>query len=173
MNITIRQESPQDYPQVTRVNDLAFGCTDEGILVETIRKNKEFIPELSIVAEKEHEVIGHILFFPIEIGSKDKSFPSISLAPMSVIPKYQKQGIGGQLIKYGLEQCKKLGFRSVVVVGHPTYYPKFGFKRASAWNIFPPIDVPDEGCMAIELEKDALKNVSGVIQFPAEYEVAL
>ena len=173
MSITLRVETTNDYKEITKVNDLAFGKKSEGILIENLRKNSAFIKELSIVAEKDNIIVGHILFFPILIESGNDSYKSISLAPMAVHPDFQKQGIGGKLIRYGLEKCKEKGFKSVVVLGHPEYYPKFGFMKASTWGIRPPIDVPDEAFMAIELVNGGLKGVSGVVKFPNEYEVAL
>lgn len=173
MSVIIRTETHKDYREITRINDLAFEQKNEGVLVESIRKNPAFIRELSIVAEKDHVIVGHILFFPVEIVSGNNSYRSASLAPMSVHPGFQRQGIGGSLIRYGLQQCKVRGFKSVTVLGHPEYYTKFGFERASKWHIRAPIEVPDEAFMAIELVKDGLKGVSGVVEFPREYDAAL
>ena len=89
---------------------------------------------------------------------------------MAVIPEFQKRGIGCQLIETGITGAKELNFRSIVVLGHPEYYPKFGFKKASEWNIRSPWSVPDEAWMALELEKGALKNHEGIVTFPPEYD---
>lgn len=94
---------------------------------------------------------------------------SIALAPVSVLPKHQKKGIGSALIKEGLAQCKKEGFQSVIVLGHPEYYPRFGFKPASSWKISAPFDVPDEAFVALELAENGLRNVQGVVQYPNEF----
>jgi len=173
LNITLRFEKSRDCKDITRINDLAFGQKNEGILIEHLRKNRNFLPELSIVAEKDGIIIGHILFFPIQIKSIDKSHKSISLAPMAVLPEYQNQGIGGKLVRYGLKKCREKGYKSVIVLGHPEYYPRFGFKKASKWGIRQPFDAPDEAFMAIELVEDGLKGVSGVVEYPEEYSVAL
>lgn len=173
MNLIVRQESKKDYRGITRCNDLAFKQKSEGTLVEAIRKNLKFIPELSLVAEVNAKIIGHILFFPIIIESNQNNFSSLSLAPMSVIPEYQNKGIGTELVKSGLEKAGELGFESVIVLGHERYYPRFGFKPASNWSIKPPFPVPDEAFMAIELIPDALTEVNGNVIYPKEYDVAL
>ncbi|NQV02410.1 MAG: N-acetyltransferase, partial [Bacteroidia bacterium] len=114
---------------------------------------------------------GHILFFPIPIRTETGFFQSISLAPMSVLPEYQNKGIGGQLILQGLTKVEELGHKSVVVLGHPEYYPRFGFRKASDWEIKVPFPAPDEAIMALEFEKGTLKP--GTIEFIAEYFEAL
>ena len=173
MNLIIRQESEKDYHGITRCNDLAFKQKGEGVLVEAIRKNPKYIPEFSIVAEVDREIIGHVLFFPIIIKSKQTSFSSLSLAPMSVVPEYQNKGIGTELVKNGLKKVREPGFESLIVLGHEKYYPRFGFKPASNWNIIPPFPVPNEAFMAIELIPNALIEVNGIVIYPKEYDVAL
>lgn len=127
------------------------------------------MPELSIVAEIDGMIIGHILFFPIHIKAKDKSHKSISLAPMAVLPEYQNQGVGSELVKYGLEKCREKGFKSVIVLGHPEYYPRFGFEKASKLGINPPFDAQDEAFMVMELAEGGLKGISGVVEYPDEF----
>jgi len=129
MFLEIRPEIPSEYPAISEVNDLAFGQPAEGKLVENLRKNPKFVPGLSLVAEADEKIVGHILFFPIIIKSaagKEKN--TISLAPVAVRPEFRKQGIGGELIREGLKACGKMGYDSVIVLGHPEYYPKFGFE---------------------------------------------
>jgi len=172
VQIIIRPEQEKDYLTIKKVNNLAFGQENEGNLVEKLRKNQEYVPELSLVAEVENEVVGHILFYPIQIVAKDASFPSLALAPLAVLPDYQHKGIGKQLVKTGLTQAKQLGYPSVIVLGNPNYYPQFGFKRASEWNIRCPFEVPDTSFFAIALEKDGLAEVHGTVAYPKEfYEV--
>ena len=156
------------------MNDLAFNQPNEGRMIEALRKNKKFIPKLSLVAEIDSKVVGHILFFPLNIISGEKSFEVLSLAPMAVLPEYQNKRIGKKLVTEGLKKSKEMGYKAVVVLGHPTYYPKFGFELASKWNINLPIEnVPDEASMAIELEEGFLKDKAGIIEYPAEYYGAL
>lgn len=170
MDLIIRPETASDYPVITYVNNLAFGQPAEGELVEKLRNNPNFVIELSLVAEIDEKIVGHILFFPIKIKSiSGKQKHIVSLAPMAVIPEFQRRGIGGELIKRGFEACMEVGYDSVVVLGHPEYYPRFGFKQACTWKIKDPFGAPDEVYMAIELKKGALQNISGVVEYPDEF----
>jgi putative acetyltransferase len=169
MKIQIRPENKSDYNIISMVNDIAFGQEAEGILVEKLRKNKKFSKELSLVACMGNEIIGHILFFPVEIKSDNSTFESLALAPMSVLPELQGLGIGSQLIENGLAKAKKMGHKSVIVLGHADFYPKFGFTPASKFKISCPFEVSDEVFMALELEKDSLASVSGCVEYPKEF----
>lgn len=169
MKIVIRAETVDDYAKIREINNRAFNQDTEGELIENLRKKKEYIAELSLVAEYKNQLIGHILFFPLSIIGKNKRFPTLALAPMSVLPEFQNKGIGGKLIKEGLKVAEQLGFTSVIVLGHPEYYPKFGFEKASTWNIKPPFDAPDDAFMAIELVENALIDASGMLEYPQEY----
>ncbi len=176
MNINLRRETPADHSAVAGVIALAFKGLDksdgtEGELVNKLRTRKNFISALSIVAEADRKVIGYILFTEIEIIADGKSSESLALAPIAVLPEFQKQGIGGSLIMEGLKKAADLGFSSVVILGHPNYYPRFGFKPASVWNIKAPMKVPDINFMAVELRKDALTNVSGTVKYPPEFGI--
>ena len=173
LNSTIRSESKSDYFEIKRINDLAFKQQAEGELIENLRKRAEFIPELSLVAILKDSLVGHILFFPITIFAGEVSHPTLSLAPMAVIPELQHKGIGGELIIRGLQKCKDMGFSSVMVLGHPNYYPRFGFKKASYWNIKEPFGAPDEAMMAIELREGSLGFGGGMLKFPKEYYEAI
>ena len=164
----IRQEQRSDHKEVYEINKQAFNQENESKLIEKIREGENFVPELSLVAELNGEIVGHILFSKIKIIGEDE-YESLALAPMAVAPEHQKQGIGGALVKTGLETAKNLGFESVILVGHSDYYPRFGFKRASIWGIKCPFEVPDEAFMAIELVEDSLKNKKGYVQFPKEF----
>lgn len=164
----IRQEQKSDYKKVYEINKQAFGQETESILVEKVRSGENFVPELSLVAEQDDEIVGHILFSKIKIIG-EAEYESLSLAPMAVLPKFQRQGVGGELITAGLAIAKKLGFESVIVVGHNEYYPRFGFKKASLWDLKCPFEVPDEAFMAIELVEDSLKDKAGSVQFPKEF----
>lgn len=168
MNIVIRKEEEKDYKQVYEVNKLAFQQKNESILIEKIRKGENFIPDLSLVAEIDNRIVGHILFSKIKIVG-DSIFESIALAPMAVIPVFQKQGVGSKLIKKGMAKAKELGFDSIIVLGHKDYYPKFGFERASKWNIKCPFKVPEEAFMAIALTKKALEDKAGTVKYPDEF----
>jgi predicted N-acetyltransferase YhbS len=168
MKIKIRPETRSDIKAIGQVNDLAFGQADEGLIVEKLRRNPAFVKELSFVALFNGEVVGHILFFPVSIRGEHAASPSLALAPMSVLPELQNMGIGGQMVKAGLEAAKQLGFKSVIVLGHKEYYPRFGFVPASRYGIKAPFDVPDEAFMALELQPGGLSDVSGTVQYPPE-----
>jgi len=171
-HITLRQETQADFPEVYEVNHLAFGQENEAKLVDALRNNPAaFVPELSIVAVKDNKIAGHILFTKISIkDEKGNLNEGLALAPMAVRPELQKSGIGGQLIRKGLDVAKGLRFKSVIVLGHEHYYPKFGFEPAEKWNIKAPFDVPSNVFMAIELVTDGLKNISGTVIYPKEFE---
>jgi putative acetyltransferase len=172
-HLIIRPEKEYDNPRIREVNDLAFGQENEGRLIEKLRQTENFIPELSLVAERDDEVVGHILFYPVIIRSAKAKYHSLSLGPMAVTPAYQRQGIGSQMVKEGLETAKTLGHKSVIVVGHPEYYPRFGFRPASQWTIKVPFDVPDEAFLALELVIDELKGKSGTVEYPEEFNEAM
>jgi len=167
-NLLIRKEEKKDYKKIYIVNRLAFGQENESKLIEKIRKGGNFIPDLSLVAKVDSKIVGHILFSKIKIVG-NSIFETLALAPMAVIPAFQKQGIGSKLIKKGMAKAKELGFDSIIVMGHKDYYPKFGFKRASTWNIKCPFKVPDEAFMAIELTKKALEGKAGIVNYPHEF----
>jgi putative acetyltransferase len=170
MEVFIRKENKADYFDIKMINDLAFGLDGESKLVEQLRKNPDYIPDLSLVADFHKNLIGHILFFPIHIINNAVKHPSLALAPMSVLPEYQNKGIGSLLVKQGLMEAKKLRFRSVIVLGHPEYYPRFGFQPASKWNIRSPYEVPDEVFMALELIENGLNQIEGMVIYPNEFD---
>jgi len=169
--IIIRQETQNDYKFVFEVNNLAFKQTNEAKLVEALRTNTNvFVPQLSIVATSNNNIVGHILFTKIKIKTHENfEHESLALAPMAVLPKHQGIGIGSKLVMYGLHEAKNVGFKSVIVLGHSNYYSKFGFKPASLWNIKAPFEVPDSAFMAIELQNNSLKNCSGKVVYPNEF----
>lgn len=175
--ITIRQEEEKDHQKVFQLIEEAFKSMEhsdhqEQFLVERLRKSEAFIPELSLIAENEKgEITGHILFTKLKIINGSETFESLALAPVSVKPEFQNQGIGGQLINYGHLTAKKLGFGSVILIGHETYYPKFGYKKTSNFGISFPFDIPEENGMALELTEDSLKHVKGVIRYPKEFGI--
>jgi len=167
----IRKESKNDFGYIHNIHRRAFEQDDESELVERLRASYHFVPELSLVAEEHGTLIGHILFSKSTISGYP-GYELLALAPMAVLPMYQRQGIGGKLVKNGLTKARELGFDAVVVVGHPEYYPRFGFEKASKWDISCPFEVPDEAFMAIELHVGSLTGKSGIVKFPKEFGVA-
>ncbi|HYW94687.1 MAG TPA: N-acetyltransferase [Bacteroidales bacterium] len=167
--IKIQAETKNDYQAIRDVNELAFGQMDEALLVEQLRQRDAFIPELSLVAREGTLVVGHILFFPVKIAGVRKQWDSLALAPMSVLPEYQNLGIGSMLVRKGIEKAADNGFTNINVLGHPRYYPRFGFVRASLFTITSPFAASDESVMVLEIRKNSLKNVKGIITYPPEY----
>ena len=170
--ITIRPERTEDYAAIHDVNLLAFGQEVEPRLVENLRQSADFIPELSLVAVEAGRVVGHILFSPLVIETKDGAVPALALAVMAVRPEFQNQGIGSELVRDGLERCRSRGHRIVVVIGHPEYYPRFGFSPARAKGLEVPFPVPDEAFLVLELVRGALDKVSGVVKYPPAFDEA-
>ena len=170
MNIQIRPENKNDISTISMINDMAFGQEDEGNLIAKLRKKKNFIKELSLVACMGNEIIGHILFSKITIKNDTEEFDSLALAPMSIIPEFQGLGIGSELIKKGLQKATKLGYESVIVLGHENYYPKFKFAPANQFKITCPFQVPDDNFMALELKKGSLDTVFGYVVYPKEFD---
>ena len=165
--ITIRNEKPADAAAIRRVNEQAFGQPDEAALVDALRRRGAFA--LSLVAVEGDWVVGHILFSPVTVESGQGDFDALSLAPMAVLPARQRQGIGSQLVRAGLEGCRQAGHEIVVVLGHPDYYPRFGFSPASQRGIACEFDAPDEAFMLVELRENALDGRRGVVRYPPEF----
>ncbi|MCX5778319.1 MAG: N-acetyltransferase [Elusimicrobia bacterium] len=169
MKIDIRPEEEPDYKAIYQLIDKAFGRNNEALLIDTLRKTPEFVPGLSLVGRYCDKVVGHVLMYPVAIVEGDKRTITLALEPISVLPAYQKKGIGSKLVKVGLSKAKKLGFGSVVVVGHPEYYPQFGFMPAGRWNIKVPFEATDNVVMAIELIPGALENAAGTVSYPSPF----
>lgn len=166
----IRSEVPEDIPAIYEVNCQAFGHDDEAQLVDALRANGDFNPDLSLVALFNNRVIGHIMFPDITIESDDAIVPALALAPLVVHPDFQGRGIGIGLIEEGLDACRFLGNRIIIVVGHPGYYPRFGFSPASTFGIKAPFVVADDVFMALALVPGALDGVHGRVRYPKAFE---
>ena len=174
MEINIREELEKDYEVVERLTEEAFKNAvhsdgTEHLLVNRLRKSDDFIKELSLVAEDNGKVIAHLMLTKAKINNGDMSVETLALAPVSVIPEYQGKGIGSKLINVALESSRRLGYKSVIVLGHDKYYPKFGFIPASKYGIKAPFDVPDESFMAKELSDGNLIGVSGIVEYAKEF----
>jgi len=160
--VQVRVENENDLQAIRAVNQSAFETPSEANLVDALRKQVQ--PIVSLVAEENGQIVGHIMFSPVSL-SGHSDFKVMGLAPMAVAPEHQNKGIGSALVKAGLEQCKQLGFSAVVVLGHPKYYPRFGFSPASKFRIDSEYDVPDEVFMAMELMPEGLSGKSGKVRF--------
>jgi putative acetyltransferase len=167
INTLIRQERAQDIPGICQVNEQAFGRPDEADIVDSLRQRAAIF--LSLVALQGEQVVGHILFSPVTVKSDQSSFDAIALGPMAVLPSHQRSGIGSQLVRAGLEECRKMGQSIVIVLGHPEFYPRFGFKPALPFGIRWEQDLPAEVFMVAELEQGALNGRGGVVIYQPEF----
>lgn len=169
--IEIRQENQKDYEEVYMVVKTAFETAEhsdgnEQDLVVALRNSDSFIPELSLVAVKDDKIVGYILFTKIKIENHEE----IALAPLAVLPEYQKQGIGSMLIEQGHKIAKKLGYHYSIVLGSENYYPKFGYIPATQYGIQAPFDVANKNFMAAKLN-DTDIEITGVVQYAKEFGI--
>jgi putative acetyltransferase len=164
----IRTERPEDAARVRQINELAFGQPLEATLVDRLRENCS--DALSLVADDDG-VIGHMLFTPVVIDANGRRVTGMGLAPMAVHPDRQRQGVGSQLVERGLALLRERACPFVVVVGHPEYYPRFGFERASRHALSSQWDgISDEAFMVLILDPLAMTGVSGVARYRDEFE---
>jgi putative acetyltransferase len=169
----VREEEEDDIVDVHLLLEAAFGQEDESRLVEKLRSRPNFDPDLSFVTFQGQRVLGHLLFTPIWIvkdDDKDIKHPALALAPVAILPKEQRKGLGTSLIKFGLMRCKDQGHRLVIVVGHPEYYERFGFRPAVAKGITNDLGVGDPYFMVLELEEGALEGVTGEVRYPQPFK---
>lgn len=158
----IRPEIEADRNAVRAVNGAAFETSAEADLVDALRVKD--VKLISLVAETEGAVVGHILFSPVSLA--EQSHVNImGLGPMAVLPQHQRQGIGSALVREGLQLCRQLGCHAVVVLGHAHYYPRFGFVSAAGYALRSEYDVPDDVFMVVELEAGALHGAAGLIRY--------
>jgi len=165
----IRTEKPDDYAGIREVHVLAFGGDEEANLVELLRNRKKAC--ISLVAMSAHRVVGHIVFSAVSISSAPKTFRGIGLAPLAVLPEFQERGVGSQLTQAGLEACRKAGYDAVVVLGHTSYYPRFGFSRAKDYGLDNEYNAED-AFMVMELRPGALHGLAGLVQYAPEFREA-
>ncbi|MEM9917964.1 MAG: N-acetyltransferase [Bacteroidota bacterium] len=174
MQLTIRPESPADYPAISQLVASAFEQVDisdhtEHLMIERLRQSAAYIPELAMVAEREGELLGFILLTKIKIRKEEEVFPSLALAPVAVLPAHQGQGIGGQLIRKAHEKARELAHHSIVLLGHADYYPRFGYQQAHTFGIRLPFEVPKENCMLFPLQEGVMEGVSGLVEYPKAF----
>ena len=163
MNVIIRSELPDDIVMIRKVNASAFDTNAEAVLVDGLRD--EGAISISLVAILKETIIGHILFGPVVIESKNSSLHVVGLGPMSVLPEHQRQGIGSKLVVASLELCRSQSQPAVVVLGHPVFYPRFGFVTSRQYSITCEYDVPPEVFMIKELRQGALAGQTGIAKY--------
>ena len=154
----IRKELPRDYQLVRAINKEAFGQETEGALV----------------ALKDGIIVGHIFFSPVILSGEDGIYSGMGLAPMAVLPDYQNQGVGSLLVNEGLRLLKEMRVPFVVVLGHPNYYPRFGFETASQYGLKSQWEgVPDDAFMVLFLDESVKEKLRGVVKYRPEFDEAL
>jgi putative acetyltransferase len=163
--LIVRSEGPRDLPVIRSINENGFGRPDEAELVERLRT--EGVVLISLVAEVERRALGHILFSRMWIDTTAGAVPAVALAPMAVLPEYQRRGVGQLLVRRGLDRLHSLGEQIVIVLGHPGYYPRFGFSVEKARGLKSPF--PPEAFMALELVPGALTGVQGKVRYAAAF----
>lgn len=168
MTILIRRELPKDRDAIRSVNQAAFGNDAEANLVDALRDGG-FV-ELSLVGEIDGKVVGHILFSRVKISGKTGILEMLLLAPMAVLPEFQRQRIGSKLVTVGLATCRGMGHKIVMVLGHPGFYPRFGFSTELARPMESPFG-GGEAWMALELVPKALEGVEGRVEYPPPFHV--
>jgi putative acetyltransferase len=159
----IRAEKPEDQIGVRRINTKTFDTDTEANIVDALRKTG--IPLISLVAEENGELAGHILFSPVTLEGHSCNISIAGLGPMAVAPAFQRRSIGSMLVKEGLRHCKNTGYEAVCVLGHPDYYPRFGFLPSVNYGIKSEFDVPVEVFMIKELREGALGNCNGIVKY--------
>ncbi|MGB8010720.1 MAG: N-acetyltransferase [Terriglobales bacterium] len=160
-----RDEQPGDREQIRKVNVAAFGRSDEADLIDRVRAEGAVL--LSLVAEVDGQIIGHILFSRMTVETAERPVAAVSLAPMAVLPQHQGRKVGSQLVRHGLERLCDQGERIVLVLGHKHYYPRFGFSSEKARNLSSPF--PPDAFMALELADGALAGIRGAVRYPSAF----
>jgi len=162
-----RHEIPEDIPAIHHVHTLAFGQPNEADLVDALRRHGGLT--ISLVAIQDDHIVGHIAFSPVTITSSTGTMEALGLAPMAVLPNYQRRGFGSQLVEAGLTACHHTPYGVVVVLGHPHYYPRFGFTPAKPLGIAWEHDAPEEAFMVKEIQEGALAQIRGVVKYRPEF----
>ncbi len=165
----IRDEKPKDYSEIYQINCAAFDSNIEAELVNELRKAGA--ARISLVAEESGTLLGHILFSPVTIEHNPEDVSIAGLAPLAVLPAFHGKGIGGKLIKTGLEKCRTAGFKAVMVLGEPAYYQRFGFSRADGHHLLCEYDAPPECFMALELDPGVLSSCSGMVKYHPVFHI--
>ncbi len=163
----IRHEEPADQAAIRHVNEAAFQGVGEANAIDALRRRGQLT--LSLVAVLDQQIVGHLLFTPAIIEASDRVWPALGLAPLAVLPEFQRQGIGTALMKAGLDQCRELGYEIVIVLGHVAYYPRFGFEPAYRYGVSNEFGVTGDAFMILGLHSGALDGVGGTAKYQPEW----
>ncbi len=169
-NVIVRGENTENSEErsvIHSINEVAFGSQNEADLVDKLRTEGAVL--VSLVAEIQQRIVGHILFCRMWIETTGGSVPAVALAPMAVLPEHQRRGIGGRLIRHGLNLLRERGEQIVIVVGHTNYYPRFGFSSGKALSL--ESSFPQDAFMAMELSHGALEGIRGRVRYPPAFGI--
>jgi putative acetyltransferase len=170
LKVLIRPETPHDYADIRKVNCVAFGSQLEATLVERLRDDGLAITSL-VAVDDAGQVAGHILLSLVKLVTSESGQMDVaSLAPMAVAPSHQRKGIGSMLVERGIEACRRAHYRAIIVVGHPGYYPRFGFSHAIVARLKNPF-AADEAFMGLELSPGVLSSIEGRVVYPQAFDV--
>ena len=165
--VIVRAENIADVAAIRAVNEAAFGGNDEARLVDALRESGGVIASIVGVGVDDDRIVGHALFSGVWIDGGGGSVTVASLAPMAVLPDTQRKGIGTALARAGIEMCRTAGYPAVIVVGHPEYYPRFGFTASAVAHLQSPYG--GEAFMGLDLSAGFLSSVSGTVRYPAAF----
>ncbi len=163
--IKVRAETEDDFRAIDVVNLSAFQCESEAQLVSELRKSDVFIPDLSLVAELNDRIVGHVMLSRAVLRTDKDAREILVLGPESVVPSQSHRGIGSELIQAAIARARPLCYKAIVVAGHPDYYMRFGFKAAKEWDVSCNLPIPADALTAMELEEGALAG-GGVVEYP-------
>lgn len=167
LRIHCRRELPGDVPGIRQINNAAFRRENEARLVDALRAGDALT--LSAVAEIDTQLVGHIAYSPIRIGATEENATALALAPMAVLPDWQRSGVGSALVRWSLDACRRDGHQLIIVLGHPEYYPRFGFVPATPFGLRCPFRVPDAAFLLLELQPGAARARAGVVRYRPEF----
>ena len=172
--LLVRQETSNDAAKVRELVKESFRTEPysdhkEHDLVDRLRKSSQFIPELSLVAVLQENIIGYILLTLAGIKMDHRIYPTLALAPIAVHPEHQRSGVGSRLMTYAHQKALELDYESIVLIGHQDYYPKFGYRLAQQFGIGFPFDVPQINSFVLELKEGALNGITGEVVYGKEF----
>lgn len=167
--LEIRTEQPSDRVAIRKVHEAAFGEPSGAAVVDLLRERGKL--DISLVAIVDHQVVGHIAFSAVSVRDSANAFTGLGLAPLGILPPQQNRGIGSALVQAGLARCRSRGADFVVVLGHPPYYPRFGFHRASEFGLGNEYGI-DEAFMVLGLKPGVLASLEGTVAYAPEFREA-
>jgi putative acetyltransferase len=165
--IIVKSESPDDIRAIEVVNLSAFQGEKEAILIDELRKSQGFSQDLSLVAEFNGRIVGHLMLTPVVLKTTSGEINMLALAPMSVVPSQSHRGIGSELVNTAIERAREKGYAGIIVAGHPDYYQRFGFEAASKYGISCNLPVPEDSIMVIEVTGGSLQK--GSLHYPPQF----